>query len=311
MLTELFCAVDEFCQAFEASFPSTPLLPESVPARGRPRSLCTSEIMTICILFHDSNYRTFKYFYKRHVFQRLREAFPCLVSYQRFVELKKQALPFLYNYALTHCAGERTGIYFIDSTPVPVSHLLRARLHQLFRDVATFGKTAVGWFFGFKLHTVINHHGEIVSFVFTTASVHDSDDRVVDKLTEDLTGKLIGDKGYISNETFLRLFNRGLKLVTGTRKGMKGGLMLISDKLLRKRRGVIESSYHILKDICQISHTRHRSPMNFLVNLLSGLVAYAWRPRKPHVDLEELGREFCDDLFLCVVSYSISYNDSF
>ncbi len=70
----------------------------------------------------------------------------------------------------------------------------------------------MGWFFGFKLHLVINDKGEILAFKITKANTDDR--KPVDELTQGLEGKLIGDKGYISSELFNQLYLRGLKFIT-------------------------------------------------------------------------------------------------
>lgn len=111
------------------------------------------------------------------------------------------------------------------------------------------------------------------------------DRRPVEALTHDLFDKLFGDKGYISQDLFKTLFERGLQLITSLRKNMKGQLMLLSDRLLLRKRFLIETVTDQLKNVSQIEHTRHRSPANFAVNLLAGLVAYTLQPKKPAITL--------------------------
>lgn len=106
-------------------------------------------------------------------------------------------------------------------------------------------------------------------------------------MTKDLFGKLFGDKGYLSQALFEELYERGLELITSLRKNMKSQLMLLSDRLLLRKRFIIETITDQLKNISQIEHTRHRSPTNFAVNLLAGLVAYTHQPKKPAIRLPE------------------------
>jgi hypothetical protein len=112
------------------------------------------------------------------------------------------------------------------------------------------------------------------------------DDRVpVPVLTRGLFGKLFGDKGYSSQKLFDELYERGVELITRLRKTMKNKLMRLIDKLWLRKRTLIETVNDPLKNISQIEHTRHRSPANFLVNLVAGLIAYTYQPKKPSLNL--------------------------
>ena len=99
-------------------------------------------------------------------------------------------------------------------------------------------------------------------------------------------GKLFGDKGYISQTIFEQLFIDGIHLITKIRKNMKNSLMLTSDKIMLRKRALVETVFDELKNICQIEHTRHRSQGGFIVNLISGLIAYYYLPKKPSLNLE-------------------------
>ena len=111
------------------------------------------------------------------------------------------------------------------------------------------------------------------------------------KLHKNIFGKLYGDKGYISKDLFEKLFVDGVHLITKIRKNMKNALMLIHDKIVLRKRVLIETVNDELKNICQIEHTRHRSFHNFITNLLSGLIAYSFFPKKPSINLN---KEFVD-----------------
>ena len=141
----------------------------------------------------------------------------------------------------------------------------------------------MGWFFGFKLHLVVNDQGEILAFQLTPGNVDDR--KPVPKMTEKLFGKLFGDRGYISQALFQQLYEEGLMLITSLRKNMKNHLMLLEDKLMLRKRSIIETINDQLKNISQIEHTRHRSYANFIVNLLAGLIAYALQAKKPSINL--------------------------
>lgn len=282
-LLELFCNVDDFVIIFDDWF-KTHALTEKPSIRGRRCALTMSEVMTILIWFHQSHYRDFKAFYKKHVCESMGDDFPDLVSYNRFVELiPGTLLPMCaYMYLLT---GQVTGISFVDSTPVSVCHNKRIRRHKTFAGLARRGKSTMGYFYGFKLHLVVNDRGEILSFCLTPGNV---DDRVpIPTMARKLWGKLVGDKGYISEQLFEMLLGQNVKLVTTAKKNMKKRLMPLEERVLARKRSLIETINDQLKNVSQISHTRHRSPANFLVNILAGLIAYTWQPKKPSLNLSE------------------------
>ena len=236
--------------------------------------------MTILIAFHRSDFRTFKHFYLM-LRERHRAEFPNLVSYQRFVELMSSVLVLLCAY-LRSRFGSCTGIGFIDSTALAVCGNKRIRRNKVFRGLAKLGKTSMGWFFGFKLHLAINECGELLAVQLTPGNIDDR--QPVPHLTRRLFGKLFGDKGYISSELFTELWER-----TATDYPYPGNmtnrLMPLLDKILLRKRSLIETVNDQLKNISQIEHTRHRSPKNFLVNLLAGLIQYTHQPKKPSLRL--------------------------
>lgn len=282
---ELFCHVDDFCRSFEPAWHAQCLTSGS-KQRNRARDLALSEIMTILILFHQSHYRTFKAFYTEHVCVDLCGEFPSLVSYTRFVEFFPSALVPLCVY-LHSCLGACSGVSFVDSTRVAVCHNRRIRQHRVFRGLAARGKTSVGWFFGFKLHLVFNDRGELLTFTLTPGNV---DDRApVPQFAKRLFGKLFGDKGYLSQPLVEQLAKRyGIRLITSHRKNMKPRELALLDKLLLRKRAIVETIIDQLKNISQIEHTRHRSPINFVVNLVCGLIAYCHQPKKPSLQLKAL-----------------------
>jgi IS5 family transposase len=140
-----------------------------------------------------------------------------------------------------------------------------------------------GWFFGLKLHFVINHKGQIMALRITPGNIADS--TVLDEISQHLAGKIYADKGYIGHEMFKRLWQRGLHLMTGIRRNMKNYLMPMTDKIMLRKRFVIETILSILKGEMGLEHSRHRSVMNAMVHVLSCLVAYAFRPNKPAISL--------------------------
>ena len=281
-LLELFCDVDDFLLSFEPQWKASQL--QAGKQRERPGQLCPSEVMTILIHFHQSHYRTFKAYYTEYVQAHLTSEFPRLVSYTRFVALIPQMMLPMFAY-LQSRFGACTGISFIDSTSLEVCDPKRINGHRVFAADAKRGKTSMGWFFGFKLHLAVNDQGELLACCLTPGNV---DDRVpVAGMVKNLRGRLFGDRGYISASLMQRLFEQGLQLITRLRKNMKNQLMHLSDKLLLRKRAIIESIIDQLKNISQIEHTRHRSPVNFVVHLIAGLIAYSHQDKKPGLHLDE------------------------
>ena len=278
-LTSLFVLVDDFCKEFMPEWEKH-LLESNLKTRKRSGNLSSSEIMTICINFHQSHYRTFKHYYNHHICKYLRHLFPKLVSYERFVTLMKSVLVPLC-FFLQSFKGEETGIYFVDSTLIKVCHIKREKQNKVFKGIAKKARSTIGWFFGFKLHLVINDKGEIMAFKMTAGNVDDREP--VPNLVRNLIGKLVGDKGYISQNLFEKLYQQGLQLITKIKKNMKNKFMPLVDKLLLRKRAIIESLNDQLKNISQIEHTRHRSVWNFAVNMLAGLCAYVLKPKKPSI----------------------------
>lgn len=279
-ITALFCCLDDFCNMYEEWVKHR--LIETGQQRHRPCRLALSERLLIMIIFHFSPCKNFKYFYTQFLRYKHGNDFSALLSYSRFVQLMPRLfLPLaLLLHALT---GEETGIYIADATSLPVCHPRRISRHRVFKQFAKRGKTTMGWFYGFKLHVVINDRGEIMAVRITPGNTDDR--QPLDSMTCGLKGWLFADKGYISKKHFLQLYRRGLKLITGIRRNMKNHLMPLIEKLLLRKRFLIETVFDRLKTEMNLSHTRHRSVMNFCVNLLSCLAAYQLKRRKPSMKI--------------------------
>ena len=281
-ITDIFCIVDEFSQEFSKSTSSF-LIGNS--HRRKPK-MSTSEVITITLLFHLSGFRCFKHFYIYYVQKHMQSEFPKTVSYNRFVELMQSSLLPMTMFAKTCCLGKCTGISFVDSTPIRVCKNKRIKRNKVFKDVASCGKSTVGWFYGFKLHIVINDKGEILSFCITQANVDDREPLRNKSFLQKIFGKLYADKGYISKKLTELLFVDGVHLITHIRNNMKNSLMTLSDKILLRKRSVIETVNDELKNICQVEHSRHRSVINFMTNLVSGIIAYSFLPKKPSIKFD-------------------------
>jgi hypothetical protein len=237
---------------FEPPWKTTQL--QAGKRRERKGQLCPSEVMTILIHFHQSHYRTFKAYDTQHVQVHLTKEFPHLVSYPRLVALIPAMMIPMLAY-LQSRYGACTGISFIDATPLQVCDPKRISGQRVFAADARRGKTSMGWFFGFKLHLAVNDHGEVLACCLTAGKV---DDRTpVAAMVKHLRGKLFGDRGYVSAPLSKLLFEQGLQLITRLRKNMKNHLRPLWDKLLVRKRAMIES---IIDQLKHISETRALSP---------------------------------------------------
>lgn len=281
ILHQLFTDIDDFCNHFLVT-QNSHRLSSDVKKRNRPKCLCESEIMTIVIQYQMSGYRTFKWFYFKHVMVFWREAFPNLPSYNRFVELMSEILEPLAAFMQSRC-GKSDGIAFVDSTPLCVCDNIRIPRHKTFAGIAGRSKSSTGWFYGFKLHFTVNERGEILSFCLTRGNV---DDRTpVPTLAKNLFGKLFGDKGYISKKLTQLLSEQDLELITTIKKNMKARVLAAFDKLVLRKRSIIETINDQLKNVFNLEHSRHRSLTNFAVNVVACLIAYSYQEKKPSLNI--------------------------
>ena len=282
-LTQLFCDVDDFCQSFILEWQKSQLT-TGEKKRNRAHRMSYSEMITLLVYYHQSGYRTFKWFYQHHVQKHWHSAFPKLLSYNRFIELLPKIVVPLTAFMKTRC-GTSQGIAFVDSTPLRVCKNIRIPRHKTFVEDAGRGKSSTGWFYGFKLHLIINDQGEILSFCITPGNVDDR--KPVPKLVKDLVGKLFGDRGYISKKLAQLLASQDMTLITTLKKNMKAQAITAFDKLILRKRSIIETINDQLKNIFDLEHSRHRSLLNYLSNIVACLVAYSYQEKKPALNLRD------------------------
>lgn len=285
-IVSLLCKIDDFFLEY-AAYISSHCLPSEggSETRGRRRCLPPSEVMTIVITFQQSNYRTFGHFYLKHVCVYWHSEFPNLVSYSRFVQLKQEVLGLLKLYLATPL-GDSAGVSFVDSTRLRVCDNRRISSHKGFAGHAERSKTSMGWFYGFKLHLVINHTGDLLDVALTPGNVDDR--KPLRKFAERLHGSLYGDRGYISKNLREALSEQGVNLVYKVRKNMEPLDLSVSDEVLLKKRMLVETVIRELKTQMQVEHSRHRSVENFQVNVFSAFIAYQLLENKPTLNLAEL-----------------------
>ena len=276
-LVEDVCQFDDFCQAFGPHWKARLLSQEAQPAkkRGPQAGLADSEIMTILVLYHSWH---FKAFYEGVVLTLLRSACPKAPCYARFITLTHHVWVPLTVFLLTRM-GRKTGLYYIDSTPLPVCHPRRINRHKVFAGLAKRGKSSVGWFFGFKLPLVFNHERQIVALTLPPGTVNDT--TPVSQLTQRLIGKLFGDKGYVGKDLAHRLLRRGLVLMTRVRRNMKRLPVSFLDKALLNGRNIVETIIGHIKEFSSLRLPKHRSVFNAFTHLTAAIVAYQINPLPP------------------------------
>lgn len=284
-VTEIYCMADDFCKEFALQQEKYMVKESNHNHRNKPNRMNDAEIMVILILFYSGGFRCFKHYYNEYVCKHLTHLFPRVVSYNRFVELEKDILLPLTIFIKQVLLGTCTGISFVDSTPLRVCRNQRILVHKTFEGLATRGKCSMGWFFGFKLHLVINDKGEILNFMFSPANVDDREPLKQGNFQRDIKGKLCADKGYIGQALFENLFLNGIQLLTRVKNNMRNSLMSVEDKILLRKRALIETVNDELKNIAQIEHSRHRSFNNFIANALSAIAAYCFFEKKPAIDV--------------------------
>jgi hypothetical protein len=268
-ITTVYYLVDNFCKIFH-EWEKEKLLPSN-KLRFRQGNLSLSELLTLVLYFYLSPCKDFKNYYLYHLPAKYSNYFK-LVSYSRTIQLwPSLILPLTI--LIHQLKGDQTGMYFIDSTKLQICHNKRTSSNRVFGRIAKVGKSSYGWFMGFKLHLIINNKGEIMAIKITKGNANDLS--AAGDLSKGLTGKLFGDKGYISKDLFGKLYARDLRLFTGIRKDMKNHLLELEDKIYLRKRSLIESVFNVLKNRMNLEHTRHRSPINFLVHIIACIVSYA------------------------------------
>jgi len=259
---ELFCYIDDFCKGFEPWY-AEQLLSESKKKRRRNKKMSLSEMVTVMVGFYRSGMSCFKYYYEA-VCRDYRKEFPCMVHYARFVKLIKNTFVALMS-MLKGLLGEQTQYMFVDGTPISVCHVQRRHKNKVFKGIARLSKTSVSWFFGLTPGNACERKALL-------------------RMADDLSGKLFGDKGYISKELFKKLFEQNLTLYTKLKKGMKQMLIGIQEKIMLLKRGFIETVFSSIKGLNIFEHHRHRSVTNAFCHWFSALISYQLRDDKPSLE---------------------------
>lgn len=282
LMAQIFVDTDDLYKAFIA-WSRTHTMGRLLMPKRRTTNLCPAEVATICIAYHLSGYKCFEYYYRDCLLVRYLSCFPQAPSYKRFVALIIRVLPLLVLLLLYKCAQSvRTGYYFIDSKKLEVCHIRRELSHQVFNGLARKGKGSMGWFYGLKLHLVINHLGQVVRCIITPGNVADNNQALLRHMLHGLSGRCAGDKGYQS-ALFEEFCTSGLLLLVRPKKNMRQLPALPADMRLLRQRPLIESFNDILATVCDVEHSRHRNPYHELANIIAAVIAYQYIPLKPHI----------------------------
>lgn len=284
-IIEIFCVMDEFCKNLDVELHKNLKIAEPADGkrhRNRKGRMSDSEIMTILVCYHFGMFADLKHYYKFYIMQHLKRDFPNAVSYNRFVELMPRVFFQMMLFMRLSAFGKCTGITFVDSTMIPVCHNMRRYFNKVFAGMAKDGKGTMGWCHGFKLHLMCNDEGDIITFCLTGANVDDRDKRVWSVFSKVLYGKVFADRGYIKQELFESLFSQGIHLVHGLKSNMKNKLMPMWEKIMLRKRHIIESINDLLKNKANIVHSRHRAVHNFIMNICAALTAYCFFENKPN-----------------------------
>lgn len=303
MLAEIYVELDDFCKSntdrIRQKVEAIPYLNKLFTVRKLSPKVTLSEVMTILVYYHYSQYKHFKAYYEQVVLQDLKHDFPDLPSYARFVWwIPLAAFPLLLFVYWRNGQSRRTGIYYIDSTKIQVCHNRRIHQNRVFKYFAGRGKSSMGWFWGFKLHLLINQYGELIGTRFTAGNVPDNDMRILYGMSEQVahTGEaafIFGDKGYWSNEQKKAAveLDRDVILFAKPRNNQKKAKADYKQSPLMARmwhrcRGVVESVINIQKECFDLEHSRHRSVDNAFTHMYAALAAYHFRPKKPQTTIK-------------------------
>ena len=276
--TTIFTVVDDFCKIYEDRLRHKLL--RSNKQRNRTGKLSLAESLSIMIFYHFSPYKNFKTYYRHFI--KNSDLFRDPPCYERFIQIIPSLfLPLMF--MMHYFSGKKTGIYYVDSTHFAVCKNIRISNHKTFASLAERGHSSIDWFYGFKLHIVINDKSEIFAVKITKGNRDDRkafDDTAIKK---DLHGKVYADKGYISKNLFAKLYRKGLTLITGIKRNMKNYLIPILDKILLRKRFIIETIFGYIKENFNLRPNKHRSPTNFFSSLLAALIAFQLLPNKPSI----------------------------
>ena len=280
----LFCAIDDFFQKFESTYWNF-LKQGKKRLRVRSSVLSLSEIVFIAIWYKCSHFNNFKAFFaslrqdNSHLFKSL----PC---YQRMIHLIQSHQLALHALHFALMKDQQNAYLWVDSTTLPVCKNQRIQRHKSLAKIASRGKSSMGWFYGCKLHLIMNQPGEIVRTALSNG--HTADIKMVEQLVDGLKAKLYADRGYISQELKSKLKNKGIDLITYHRKNMQAVGLSKADEYNLKQRNKIETLFSLLKGQYHLVTTKARSLEGYLAGIYATLCAYQLcHKNKPMIKVSE------------------------
>lgn len=279
-LIEIYCYVDNFIKRIQ----------EKNVNIGRPGVLNISSYITLSIFKNMYGIKTNKQLYE-FTKQYLQKDFPKLPSYQQFNDGISRY--WRYSIALLYCMTRSIranghDVHFVDSTALPVCKILREKYAKLFKGIAKKSKSTMGWFYGFKLHLIINQNMEIEAIKFSDANTHDL--TVLDgDFIDQIKGFLVGDKGYLSKKKSQILSTQGILLFTKQRKNAQTKLPATRQQLrFIRQRLKIEATFHLLKNNFSLVSSFARSIQSYFANVCTSLLAYSISKAKKLFDFDFL-----------------------
>ena len=262
----LFCIIDDICKQ---------IIPFKDKSNGgRPNNLTISELITISILFLNSNCDAFSKFY---FFANLQDYFN-LNSYPRLLHNLKSTLIWQLVILTLICHKNRKlcdRIKLIDSMPIRVCKNKRIFTYKT-SDLADRGKSSIGWFYGFKVHLVVDRNGRLLNFKITGGNISDQNQVLLRQLTKHLKGLLIGDAGYQSKEMFSEFKERGLYFLTGLKQSRKNLNMPVFQgyHLLKKLRQKLETINGQIKFRQSMESSLPRSDNHYFWRYVSAILSF-------------------------------------
>lgn len=275
-LLQLFCIVDTLVR--EVLF-HTSSLPESGNTLGRPHNLSISEAVTISLYRFLFPWTDFKHYYGFVQNYHTKE-FPNAPHYDNMLSYQKQLLPFFTKLlgiliAINRSAfkNKKVRIMCVDGSPLPVCVNKRIFHHKVMKQVSARGKSTMGWFYGMKLHILVDERGNLLGVTITPGNV---DERTqVKKLVGDITNSLlIADAGYVKELLKQELFEKnGIQFVTGVKRTMKKLMSCEQHSVLRARQ-LVETVIGSVKHRLGMTFRLHRSIAGYQVHFVLTLIAY-------------------------------------
>lgn len=238
------------------------------------------------MLFPSKGFRCLKHFYTQCVCKHLTHLSLTQCHTTDSWSYRRKWYFFLRPLSRSFCLEPVQVLLMLTQLPLRVSKHQRILIHKTFKGLAERGKCSMGWLFRFKLHLIINDRGEIFNFMFALGYVDDREPLYSESFIEKVKVKLCGDNGYIGKQLLESLFMNGIQLVTKIKNNMMNSLMTVVNRIMLRKRTVIESVNYELKKIAHIEHSRHRSFTNFITNaFLSAIAADCFFPMKPSISL--------------------------